>query len=90
MPILGDRVLDFIQRLDLRRHHAQHLVPDDAIVLGVDRVVLHPRIGGEHRVQQILLRRERDARPIRLAALAVDLVDELIVELQLVGDLRQP
>ena len=89
-PVFGDLVLHLIERLDLRRHDAQHLVPDDAFVLGVDRIVLHPGIGGEHRVQQILLRRQRDGRAVGLAALAVDLVDELIVELQLVGDLREP
>ena len=60
-PIFGDLVLDLIERLELLGHHAQHFVPDDALVLGIDRIVLDPGIGGEDGVQQILLRRQRDA-----------------------------
>ena len=45
------------------RHHAEHFVRDHAFVLGIDRIVLDPRISGENGIQQILLRRERDARP---------------------------
>ena len=88
-PILGDLVLDLIEGLELLGHDPQHLVPDHAVVLRVDRIVLDPGIGGEDRVQKLLLRGQRHHRAVRLAALAVDLVHCLVAELELVGDLGE-
>ena len=75
-PVLGDLVLDLIERLELSGHHTQHLVPDDAFILGVDRIVLDASVGGENGIQHIFLRRQRDGRAVGLPAFAVDLVDQ--------------
>ena len=46
-PILGGLVLDLIERLELLEFHPQHFIPDDPVVLGVDRIVLDAGVGGD-------------------------------------------
>src|SRR4029079_3565883 len=78
-----------IERLELLPGLPKLLVPDDAQILRLDRIVFNASVRGKGSLQKLGLRRQRDGGTIRCLAFAVDGLDGLIGELELVGDLRK-